>query len=246
MRKQSLYVLYVCFALIMQGVIFAIDGVGEVNFQSLVASDVTVERELFLKCWMAEYQSCSLGELQLQSVPKFLHEQFDKELAMLQKDSQEFFFVRAVVKNSVIGWISFEVDKARQVYVRQWALQDAFYTKEYLSELLFAVFDYVPDAGSVSFCLRDCAVQAISYISSLGFELVSDQYDDLDSEKYSCFKMMSATKCGTCGCDISEEDLAADMMWCGCDSSDEFGSDSSSSDFAGGADFCSISGGNCS
>lgn len=178
--------------------------------------DLYRERNVFVKAWMAEYLHCSHADLGVQDIQRFLHTTFDQEVLDCAKQKKGTFFVHAMMEDKLVGYLSFQVDEYRAVYVRQWALLPEFATEDNMADLLFAVFDYVPNASCLYLAVRDVAHTSIKHISKIGFEMADEQPEGFDLELYSCYKIMAADKCGTCFCGCDEADLAADMLGCGC------------------------------
>jgi len=193
----------------------------EMRVEVISSADLGQERSLFVNYWMSEYRNSTLEQLRLDDIHEFLHEVFDQEEQEYHKHADTHFFYKALLHDRLIGYVSFEVNQDRSVYIRQWALVSEYYSHDGLSELLFAVFEHVPDAACLYLVARDVAEKCVELIQGIGFERVAHVTSEYNPALYSCYKIMCADKCGTCMPECDDEDLAYDMLGCGCSSSEE-------------------------
>ena len=186
--------------------------IDQMKLELIDQSNLSKERDLFLKYWSSKYQNHTLTHLGFSSLVQFLNDAFDIEEQDYQKHVKNQFFCRAVIENQLVGYVSFDIGADKSAYIRQWAFLPEVNNVDGISELLFVVFDHVPDVSCIYLTTRYVLEDFIKSITEIGFEKVEVQVEGYDPKYYASYMIACYDKCGTCYCECDDEDLSYEMM----------------------------------
>ncbi|MBI2353139.1 GNAT family N-acetyltransferase [Candidatus Dependentiae bacterium] len=199
----------------------AVDIKGELLLNTV---DMGIARSLFKECWKPVYHGLSLQQLGMTDVDKFLDDLFDQEeYDFKNKDHNSRFFFSFLKEDKLIGYISFVIKKEKAVYVKEFAISPEYLKIDLFKKLVFGIFNHREAISCIHINIPTIASLYCNFGKELGFVTrVSD-----DTKMYTSFQMVF-NRCGTCLCEIDDQDLDDEDLEYLCSS---FANDPESIDF---------------
>jgi len=155
----------------------------EFDVEPISSPDLRSERDLFMRSHNFADQGSD-----------FLSDEFDKEeLAYKDQNTQTSFF-HATFMDEVIGYISFDTHPDHKVYVRHLAIDSDMYEPALIKELLFTVFQVVPQVSFITLVVNLQQVDVTGLLEELGFESVCEHQDGI----FGTYELFVNNKCKIC------------------------------------------------
>ncbi|MCX5924174.1 MAG: hypothetical protein NTZ68_02005 [Candidatus Dependentiae bacterium] len=155
----------------------------EFDIELILSPDLRKERDLFMRSHSFADQDSD-----------FLSDEFDKEeLAYKDQNGQTLFF-HAIFMDEVIGYISFDTLADHKVHVRHLAIDKEMYEPVLIKELLFTVFQVVPQVGFITLVANLQQVDIIALLEELGFEFVDKPQGGI----FGTYELFVNNKCKIC------------------------------------------------
>lgn len=157
----------------------------------IISDNLSAERELFIKFQKSGFDGIGIAKEAGQFFFAMDLEAFNKDCDDYNAHSENVYFFNAIFDNKLVGYISFEVQENRAVNIRQIAIDPEMYDDSLVKELLFALFQDIPQVRYITCALRTPHKEVMSVFYELGFSLVGDQFPFV-------FELVVSNKCKIC------------------------------------------------
>ena len=155
----------------------------EFEVERIATSNLLQERDLFMRFHKAVDKNSD-----------FLSQEFDKEELDYKNLNSETLFFHAIFSDVVIGYISFDIGQDFCVHIRHLAIDPEMYEPALIKELLFAVFQVVPQVSFISLVASEQQADVTALLEELGFEITQKSQDEI----FSLYELYVNSKCKIC------------------------------------------------
>ncbi|MFA5998826.1 MAG: GNAT family N-acetyltransferase [Candidatus Babeliales bacterium] len=155
----------------------------EFDIEPISSPDLRSERDLFMRSHSFADQGSD-----------FLSNEFDKEEQAYKDQNTQTLFFHATFMDEVIGYISFDASGDHKVHVRHLAIDPEMYEPALIKELLFTVFQVVPQVGFISLVANLQQVDVLQLLEELGFEFACEHQDGI----FCTYELFVNNKCKIC------------------------------------------------
>ncbi len=177
---------YVLFFLFLSSVLYGNDT--EISIKRIFTGTMKAEQDLLVQGLLKSYSS--LNET-IQDLTQKLPENitgsfFDIEKEDLKAQKPGVYFIRAMFKERVVGYASFEKTKAKnEIYIRQLIVDPDFERKGIGKKICFdAIFELLPNTEHIVVITRKANSTALGFYHKLGFQECNYMHEGFSPELF--------------------------------------------------------------
>lgn len=152
--------------------------------QKQAGDDLAAEKKVFVSSFLDAYKDFSLEQLKVDDKKAWLGEAFDDEQNGLNSKKENIFFFSAVLKDVVVGMISFNSGNENELYVRQLAVDPLYNRIGIGSALMATCLKVFPKTKKIILATRRVNEKARAFYGKHEFKETKEVPHGLSAERY--------------------------------------------------------------
>lgn len=182
---------------------------GEIEIERVLQPNFSWYEPLFVKFLQATCASSS-------SVNDF-QGSFLKEAESYESDGDDKIFLQATLVDEVVGYLSCHIQPGNAIYISQLAFDPEKYDNFLIKELLFALFQSMPNVKNIIVQFPHSCVDLVNLFTDLGFSFVEHDSSIEASDLLVAYQLKVHSKCAMCkilyGPGFWDQDVDDDSDW---------------------------------